>query len=79
METLNIRDARQHLSEIVDAAERGESVVITRRGQKVACVGPVGPAADGGLPDLSKFRAEIQTKGKSLSASLVDARQQERY
>ncbi len=79
METLNIRDARQHLSEIVDAAERGESVVITRRGEKVACVGPVESAAGKGLPDLSTFRAEIKTKGKSLSSSLIDAREQERY
>ncbi len=79
MERVNIREARRQLSEIVDAAQQGKSVVITRRGRDVARVCPVGPAAGEGLPDLSTFRASIETKGKSLSRTLIATRRQERY
>jgi len=79
MESVSIREARRQLSEIVDAAQQGRSVVITRRGREVARIGPVGLAAGKGLPDLSRFRADIASKGKSLSRTLIATRRQERY
>jgi prevent-host-death family protein len=36
METVNLADAKAHLSELVDRVEAGESIEITRRGKKVA-------------------------------------------
>ena len=36
METINILDARNSLSKLVSAAERGEDVVIAKRGKPVA-------------------------------------------
>ena len=36
METINILDARNSLSKLVAAAERGEDVVIAKRGKPVA-------------------------------------------
>ncbi|GGE95988.1 type II toxin-antitoxin system Phd/YefM family antitoxin [Mycetocola zhadangensis] len=36
METVNILDARNSLSKLVSAAERGEDVVIAKRGKPVA-------------------------------------------
>jgi prevent-host-death family protein len=39
-ETVGIREARGRLAELVDRAERGEIVVITRSGREVARLGP---------------------------------------
>lgn len=36
MATINLADAKAHLSELVDRVEAGESVDITRRGKPVA-------------------------------------------
>ena len=74
MDEVNIREARRRLSDIVSAAERGQSTVITRRGRQVARVDPVGADEGRPLPDLSEFRRSIQTKGKPLSKAVVEAR-----
>ncbi len=78
MNTVNIRDARQHLSELVSAAEHGEGVTITRNGKEVAQLVPVGRRR-GRLPDLTEFRASIRVKGKGLSQTVIDARREARY
>lgn len=78
METVSIREARQHLSELVEAAERGESVIITRRGRRVARLAPVEREPRGGLPDLSEFRASLRVKGRRLTRELLAQRRQER-
>jgi prevent-host-death family protein len=39
-EAVGIREARARLAELVDRAERGETVVITRSGREVARLGP---------------------------------------
>jgi prevent-host-death family protein len=36
METINLADAKAHLSELVDRVEAGDSIDITRRGKAVA-------------------------------------------
>jgi len=79
MNRINIREARRRLSAVVDAAERGESTVITRRGRQVARVGPVGPAKGRRLPDLTEFRASIKVKGTPLSKVVIDRRGEARY
>jgi prevent-host-death family protein len=74
-----MREARRRLSELVDAAERGESVIITRRGRQVAQLGPIVPHGERGLPDLSEFRRRIRVRGKPMSETVVALREQERY
>lgn len=77
-ERLSIREARKHLSEVVEAAERGEHVMLTRRGKEVACIGPI-PALARRLPDLSEFRASLRSAGRPLSETVVELRDSERY
>ena len=79
METVTIREARRRLSKLVDAAERGEAVIITRRGKKVACLRPVGDSPRKGLPDLTEFRASIKVKGRPLSKVVIDSRNEARH
>ncbi|ODT86311.1 MAG: prevent-host-death protein [Sphingobium sp. SCN 64-10] len=46
METVNIHDAKTHLSRLVDRAARGETVVIAKAGKPVAKLVPLdAPAA----------------------------------
>jgi prevent-host-death family protein len=79
MDTVSMREARKRLSELVRAAERGESVTITRRGKEVARLVPAAGKALGSMPDLSGFRASIRVKGRSLSQTVIDMRAEERY
>lgn len=79
MNRVNMREARRQFSAIVDAAERGEATVITRRGRQVARVEPAGAGKGSALPDLAEFRASISIKGKPLSRVVIDARKGGRY
>ena len=83
MRSVNIREARQKLSDLVDAAEHGQSVLITRHGKQVARLEPAGQAEGAPLPDLSAFRESIRQaaggKGAPLSKEVSEARKQARY
>lgn len=79
MGTVNIAEARKHLSALVRAAERGEAVTITRRGKEVARIVPAERKPLRGLPDLTEFRASLKVKGRSLTEELLALRREERY
>lgn len=78
MQTLSIREARRKLTDVVRAAERGQSVIITRRGKKVAMVTPCRRPRLRGLPDLTAFRASLKISGPSLTEELLRQRDEER-
>ena len=79
MDTVSIKEARERLSELVRAAERGEAVTITRRGKEVARIVPAAQGPLKPLPDLTEFRASIKIKGKPLSQTVIDMRKEARY
>jgi prevent-host-death family protein len=79
MGPVNLKEARRRLSALVTAAERGESVVITRRGKEVARLVPAASKPLKRFPDLSAFRASIKVKGGSLTDELLAMRGEERY
>jgi prevent-host-death family protein len=79
MATVNISEVRKRLSELVRAAERGESVSITRRGKEVARIVPPEPRPRKPLPDLTEFRKSIKIKGKPLSQVVSEMRDEARY
>ena len=78
MNQVNMREARRRLGDIVKAAQRGQSTIITRRGKQVARIEPVAHA-EKKLPDLTEFRASLQAKGKPLSQIVIDQRKEARY
>ena len=83
MRSVNIREARRKLSDLVDAAERGQSVTITRHGKEVAKLGPSGAAEGAPLPELTEFRQAIRQAiggdGEALSKTVVRSRETARY
>lgn len=79
MSPVNLKEARKRLGALIRAAERGESVLITRRGREVARIGPVERRTTKRLPDLTAFRAAIKVKKGSLTSELLAMRDEERY
>ena len=78
MTTVSIKEARRRLSALVTSASRGERIVIARRGRNVAQLGPIVPARRRGLADLSRFRASLKVRGRSLTEELLALRREER-
>ena len=79
MNPISLKEARKRLGDLVSAVERGETVVITRRGRKVARLVAVERKGRRGLPDLADFRATIRVKGKSMSDTVIAMRAEGRY
>ena len=44
METVNVHEAKTHLSRLLERVERGEEIVIARAGKPVAVLSPYVPA-----------------------------------
>lgn len=76
---INVREARQRFSELLDLAARGETVIVTRRGKpSVRLVAEQPFRSDQPLPDLTEFRASIKVR-ESLTTALLDERERARY
>ncbi len=79
MGTISLKDARRRLGDLVRAAARGESTVITVRGKETATIGPIRNRPLKKLPDLTEFRASVQIKGRSVTDELLAMRREERH
>lgn len=74
---MNVKEARQKLSFLLDQVEHGEEVFISRRGVIIAHIIPHTPnkTKPQHLPSLKKLRDNIQIKGKSLSKMILEERE----
>ncbi len=80
MGSINLKEARARLSDLIQAAEHGESTTITRRGKAVACIVPFeGTAVGNQAPDLTAFRTSLKVKGKPLSQVVIENRRKARF
>lgn len=68
MSTCTAAEAKAHLSELLDRVERGEELVITRRGKPVASLSPLRPAKR--APDWKAIRAFRQAMHVTGSATV---------
>lgn len=77
MVRVSLAQAKAHLSELVDKAETGEEVVITRHGKPVARLSAeTRPRAP--LQPLQRFRSKLPAWRRSSTALLRAARDDER-
>jgi prevent-host-death family protein len=75
MLTVNLVQAKAHLSELLDKVEAGEEVIITRHGRAVAHLHAVSrPKQPLRLDDLAAFRATMPPLRGSSARSLREAR-----
>ncbi len=76
MTAISVRAAREQLPQLLDRVEKGEELVITRRGKAVARMLPV-PRKAQRLPPLATFRSSIGAEGTS-SVRLIRAERDRR-
>lgn len=78
MQTINLAEAKAHLSEILNRVEAGEEILITRHGQPVARLGPVEkslkPVA---VERLAAFRARMPHWRRPSAELLREMRNEE--
>jgi prevent-host-death family protein len=75
---INVKEARNRLSSLLDRVEEGAEVILLRRGKEVARLVP--PSGKGRrLPSLRDFRLSIKLRGSPLSETVIQDRQEERY
>jgi prevent-host-death family protein len=73
--TVNLAQAKAHLSELLDKVEAGEEVVVTRHGRAVAHILPVlRPKHAPRLDDLAAFRATMPPLRRASAELLREAR-----
>ena len=77
MVTVNLAQAKAHLSDLLDKVEAGEEVVITRHGRPIAHLSPVAPQKVP-LRSLASFRAGMPRLRRPSAELLRDARDEER-
>lgn len=68
--TVNLYEAKTHLSDLVERAARGEEIVIAKAGQAKARLAPLAPARRPRKPGVWKGRVRI---GDDFDAPLPDA------
>ena len=77
MLTVNLAQAKAHLSDLLDKVEAGEQVVITRHGRPIAHLSPATPRKVP-LRSLAPFRAKMPRWRRPSAALLREARDRER-
>lgn len=75
---ISAKEARARLSDLLKRTEKGEEILLSRRGKKVARLVPARKVQKT-LPSLKEFRASIRIKGEPLSATVIKDREEERY
>ncbi len=76
MRTAGVREARQHLTDLLDDVKKGREVVITDRGRPVARLAPVPRRR--GFPDLSHVRRLFRGVDARLTKAVLEEREDER-
>jgi prevent-host-death family protein len=74
---ISVKEARQNFSSLLDKVAHGNEIVITRRGKRIAKL--VTTAKKATLPQLKRFRGEIDLIGKPVSQAVIENRMDERY
>ena len=78
MTMISVKEARNQLKSLLERAEAGEEISISRRGRIIARLVPPSRRAIR-LPSLKAFRATIKMTGPSLSATVLRNRQDGRF
>ncbi len=73
MKHIGIKQARQELPDLIDRAEAGEEIVITRQGKPVAKITAI-PRSPKALPSLAQFRQSLGDNGTPAAELLRSER-----
>jgi prevent-host-death family protein len=77
MTIVSIKEARSKIGRLIEKAEHGEEIIITRRGKKVASIQGISRSRPR-LAQQGDFRKSIKVSGPSMSSIVVKNRSEER-
>lgn len=78
-EMLGVFDAKSRFSELIDRAQRGEEIIVTRHGKPVARVAPLVPARrtpeefQALMTDITEMRERIRRDTGTISRDEITA------
>jgi len=78
IKSFSIGEARRKFSRLVEIARGGTPITITHRGEKVARLIGIAGKKGKGLPDLTAFRASLNSGRKDHKTAIEDLRRAER-
>ncbi|WP_092013177.1 type II toxin-antitoxin system Phd/YefM family antitoxin [Marinobacter daqiaonensis] len=78
MQTINVRETRERLSNLLDAVAAGEEVVILRHGKPAARLTAASPEKIQ-FPNRSELRASLPPVQESAAQAVRELREDERY
>ncbi|MCY0899645.1 MAG: type II toxin-antitoxin system prevent-host-death family antitoxin [Firmicutes bacterium] len=76
MREVGAYEAKTHLAELLDAAEKGETIIVTRRGKPIAKITPYRPSAmtiDAIAQEFARLRSSVKP-GESLRDLIEEGR-----
>ena len=73
MRTAGVREARQHLTDLLDDVKKGREVAITDRGRPVARLAPVERGRP--FPNLARVRRAFRGADPALSQAVLEERE----
>ncbi len=76
---INVEESSDNLVSLLDKIAQNNEIIIKRCGKRVARLISEEGKKDQSLPSLAGFRASVQIKGKPLSQTLIELRNEERY
>lgn len=77
MRKVGLFEAKTHLSALVDAAERGETIVVTRNGKPVAQLGPIrsekrrSMTRKAAVDQIFAFREQLRREDRTFTANEI--------
>ncbi|PSQ97762.1 MAG: type II toxin-antitoxin system prevent-host-death family antitoxin [Bacteroidetes bacterium SW_9_63_38] len=79
MTQIPVQEAQGCLESLLDRAEKGETILITRSGRPPIRLHPTEGTDGNTLPSLSEWREELQVEGAPLRENVQRRRDDERY
>ena len=78
MSKVSVEEAVRNLKALLEQVTAGEEVIIVEQDKPVARLVP--PSTEEEIfADMKQFRESLSVKGESLSQTVINARQEERY
>lgn len=77
MQSYTAKQARSHFSLLLKKAEKGEEIILVRRGREIAMLSKA-PRKKVEMPSLKEFRKTISYTGRTLSETVIKMREEGR-
>lgn len=75
MRKAGIREARQNISELIEAVRKGKEILITDRGRPVARLAPIEKSSACAFPGRAAFRRSMPALKPPLSSTVSEDRE----